>query len=235
MDIYKIADMCVKMSAKGRTYVQAEKYRTDTMFQPCITINVSDDDVRESCKRMPSLNEDSMWYIKSGSQFYSALLDYDGFLLHSSAVCVGGNVYLFSGQSGIGKSTHTAFWKQLFGDDCFILNDDKPAIRFIDNGIFAYGTPWSGKHDISVNTRMPVKGLCFISRGETNKIYRLPNSLAAFNIMSQGLSIKSDEQCDKTINLVERFIETVPVYKLECIADISAAKLSYETMSGEQL
>lgn len=235
MDLYEIADICVKMSAIGRTFVQAEKFRTDLPSEPCVEINVTEAEMNSLAKRFPDLKDNDIWYLLSGSDFYRKLIDYNGFLLHSSAVCVGGNAYLFSGQSGIGKSTHTSLWQQLFGEKCFILNDDKPAIRFVDDNIFAYGTPWSGKHDISVNTRAPVKALCFIGRGETNKIFRLSESHAAFSILSQSSIIRSNEQCDKLISLIEEFVKKVPVYKLECIPDESAARLSYETMSGEKL
>lgn len=235
MAIYKIADVCVEMSPVGKTLIQAEKYLTTTENLPHIKIDVSNEDMKRLAKRLPHAFEDELWYLLSGASFYAKLLDFDGFLLHSSAVCVNNNAYLFSGQSGIGKSTHTSLWKQLFGDDCFVLNDDKPAVRFVDGGVYAYGTPWSGKHDISINTRVPVKAICFINRGKENKITRLPDSLAAFNLISQGSSILSETQCDKMLELIERLIEKVPVYKLECTPDIGAAKLSYQTMSGDTL
>ena len=41
-----------------------------------------------------------------------------GFYLHSSAVELDGRAYLFSGKSGVGKSTHTRLWQQIFGDGC---------------------------------------------------------------------------------------------------------------------
>lgn len=34
-----------------------------------------------------------------------------GFYLHSSAVELDGRAYLFSGKSGVGKSTHTRLWQ----------------------------------------------------------------------------------------------------------------------------
>ena len=74
-------------------------------------------------------------------------------LLHSSAVVVDGYAYLFSADSGTGKSTHTGLWKQHFGDRAYIINDDKPAIRKVDGEWYVFGTPWSGKTDTSVNPR----------------------------------------------------------------------------------
>lgn len=38
-----------------------------------------------------------------------AVLDYDAFLFHCSAVAVDGEAYLFTAPSGTGKSTHTCY------------------------------------------------------------------------------------------------------------------------------
>ena len=45
--------------------------------------------------------------------------------------------YVFSADSGTGKSTHTQLWLEHFGDRAYILNDDKPAIRLIDGKVYA--------------------------------------------------------------------------------------------------
>ena len=49
-------------------------------------------------------------------------------MLHSSAVVADGKAYLFTADSGTGKSTHTQLWPRMFGDRAYILNDDKPAL-----------------------------------------------------------------------------------------------------------
>ena len=53
--------------------------------------------------------------------------------------------YLFLGHSGTGKSTHARQWLQAF-PDAWLLNDDNPILRIMDNGeVHVYGSPWSGK------------------------------------------------------------------------------------------
>lgn len=80
-----------------------------------------------------------------------AVLDHDAFLFHCSAVAVDGEAYLFSAPSGTGKSTHTRLWRERFGERAVMINDDKPLIRMEEGTFYVYGTPWNGKHHLSVN------------------------------------------------------------------------------------
>ncbi|MFR5584255.1 MAG: hypothetical protein ACLTLQ_10945 [[Clostridium] scindens] len=62
--------------------------------------------------------------------FIENLFRKGGMMLHASAVEVDGKAYLFSADSGTGKSTHTKQWQNYFGKErALIINDDKPAIR----------------------------------------------------------------------------------------------------------
>lgn len=97
-----------------------------------------------------------------------AVLDHDAFLFHCSAVAVDGEAYLFTAPSGTGKSTHTRLWRERFGERAVMINDDKPLIRMEEGTFYVYGTPWNGKHHLSVNQKAPVKAICLLERGKTN-------------------------------------------------------------------
>ena len=87
-----------------------------------------------------------------------------------------GQAYLFSADSGVGKSTHSRLWQQVFGDQrVTIINDDKPALRLRDGVWYVYGTPWSGKYGLNHNLCYPLAGICFLERSKTNKI--VPNNV----------------------------------------------------------
>ena len=224
------------MKAFGRTELQAEKYLIDFENDADITIDISEQ-VMDKAKEVLGYDDDSdAYYLASGFAFYKSLLKFDGFMLHSSAVCIDENAYLFSGQSGIGKSTHTKLLLDLLKERCFILNDDKPAIRFSQSGgINVYGTPWSGKQDLNKNVKAPLKGICFISRSETNKIELLSKKMAAVHIINQFTNNFTKAQWEKVLSMIDVLVENVPVYKLYCNKDISAAKLSFENLTGEKL
>ena len=170
----------------------------------------------------------------TGRLFYQKLLDFQGCLLHASCVVIDDKAYLFSADSGTGKSTHTGLWLQHLADkNPYILNDDKPAIRVFDDGVYAYGTPFSGKHDISENKKVKVQGICFLEQSKINFIQKLKPSEAIKLFLEQTTSYLKKEDMEKLLDVLEVVIKNIPIYKLYCDISKEAVELSYHTMKGE--
>ena len=229
MSFYKIAGLTVEMDSFGRTVEQAKPYLCEKA-EPDLVIR---SDWKALQEQQPHLSKDDCEYMYTGSVFYRNLLRHGGFLLHSSAVVVDGRAYLFSAPCGTGKSTHTGLWLKVFGDRAYILNDDKPALRLEDGAWYAYGTPWSGKYDISANARVPVAGICFLKRGEENMIRPFTGSKAVFAFLEQTARPPETALRVQLMDLTQKLMETLPVWQLECNMDPQAAVVSYEAMSGE--
>ena len=232
MEYYRIAGLTVKMDTFGRTAEQARPYRCEPVADADITLTYN---TKLFMEKYPEATEDLGEYMMSGSAFYRNLIDRDGLMLHSSAVVVDGKVYLFTADSGTGKSTHTGLWLKHFGDRAYILNDDKPALRLEDGVWYAYGTPWSGKHDISRNERVPVAGIACLERGENNEIEPIGGIEAISAIMKQVNRPRAAEYRVKLMKLMDKLITQVPVWRLRCNMDPEAAKVSYEAMSGAKI
>ena len=225
---YKIAGLTVAMDSFGRTVTQAKPYITEPCQNPDIVICSKWQTLKQS---QPHLSEEECEYLMSGGSFYRQLLQFDGMLLHSSAVVKDGKAYLFTASCGTGKSTHTQLWLNNF-EDAFILNDDKPALRLEDGIFYAYGTPWSGKYDQSCNMRVPVAGICVLQRGETNKIEAYAGKDALYHILEQTMRANSPVLQGKLLELLDKLMTQVPIWKLECNMEPEAAYLSYRIMSG---
>ena len=229
---YSIAGLTVQMDSFGRTEEQAQPYRCECSGKPDIVMRSFRDDVR---KTYPSVSDDDAEYMGTAAFFYKELLKFDGFQFHSSAVVVDGRAYLFSANSGTGKSTHTGLWLRQFGERAYILNDDKPALRLIDGIWYAFGTPWSGKHDLSVNTGVPVAGIAVLERGTVNQIERYSGKAAIFDVFRQTNRSKSQENSILLLELLDKLFRDVPVWKLRCNMEPEAAVVSYEAMSGKRV
>lgn len=226
---YQIAGLTVAMDSFGRTIEQAEKYRCETFEKVDAEI---ESPWQEYKIKYPKISDDLGEYISTAMDFYKKLLRFDGFMLHSSAVVVDGKAYLFTADSGTGKSTHTSLWMKLFGDRAYILNDDKPALRLINGTWYAYGTPWSGKHDISENACAELAGIAIIERGEENHIEICAGMKAIRNLLRQSNRPKDAESRELLLKLLDKLIMKVPIWSLQCNMDLSAAVMSYEVMSG---
>lgn len=224
---YHIAGLTVQMDSFGRTVTQAEPYRC-APAAPDIRIR---SDWKALQKNQPHLSDEDCEYLCTGGSFYRQLLHFDGMMLHASAVVVDGEAYLFSAPCGTGKSTHTRLWQKVFGDRAFILNDDKPALRLEEGTWYAYGTPWSGKFDISANIRVPVAGICYLHQARENRIVPIGGAKAVFCLLEQTARPPEPELRAKIMELLDKLIAGVPIWEMDCNMDAEAAKVSYEAMS----
>ena len=230
MERYRIADLLVDMAVSGRTLRQAEPYRVLREGPADITLECDIPKIMALNPGLPS--EEMAEYMGTGALFSRQLLQFDGSYLHASAVVLDGKAYLFSAPSGTGKSTHTEKWCRLFG--AVYLNDDKPALRFKDGRWMAYGTPWSGKHDLSSPIGVALGGIAFVRRGEVNTICRLTPSQALARFMSQSLwRLSGREAMDRQLDLVDRLLRQIPVWELTCRNDDQAAHLAHRAMTAE--
>lgn len=229
--LYKIAGLTVRMDTFGRTLKQAEPYLSFDQASEDIVIQA---DWKMLQSKQPHLSDEDCEYMATGGSFYRQLMEYDGLMLHSSAVVVDGRAYLFSAPCGTGKSTHTKLWLELFGSRACILNDDKPALRLEDGVWYAYGTPWSGKYDISINCRAVLSGIAVLERGEINRIERFGGVEAIRSVLNQMVRPPDSASRSKLLELTDKLVTQVPIWKLSCNMDPEAAQVAYEAMSGKK-
>ncbi|MBO5838016.1 MAG: hypothetical protein J6W15_05115 [Clostridia bacterium] len=229
MKRYAIAQLQVDMDVSGRTLQQAEPYACEAEGPADIILTCDIGRIMELNPQLP--NEEVAEYLGMGAAFARELLAFQGTYLHASAVILDGKAYLFSAPSGTGKSTHTEKWCRLFG--ATYLNDDKPALRLVDGVWMAYGTPWSGKHDLSDPKGVPLGGIAFLRRGQENSIRRLPSKEAIPRFMSQSLwRVSQQAQMEKQLMLADSILRQIPIWELTCRNDDDAARVAREAMLG---
>lgn len=238
MAICDIAGLKVNIkNNSGRTAKQAISYLSDNQNEEQdidIVIDVTEERIKSAMEEHPELQQDDWEYMLTGSDFYTQLIKFSGILLHSSCVVVDGYAYAFSADSGTGKSTHTQLWLKHFGDRAYILNDDKPAIRIIDNKVYACGTPWSGKYDYSTPKIVPLAGICFLERSEDNWIKKADTSKAVFNIFSQTVRRLGPNAMEKLFDVLEDIFSKVPIWELGCNISDDAVLTSYNAMKPKE-
>lgn len=226
MALYQIADLIVEMELSGRTKDQAEPYRIEADVPAQIAIPFEHGKVLE---KFPHMTDFSMAeYMATGSAFAAEILRFNGFQFHASAVALDGKAYLFSAPPGTGKSTHTEKWRRLFGAQ--IINDDKPALRYIDGRWMVYGTPWSGKHDLSMPVGVPLGGIAVLRRGERNAIWPMAAEEAIPAVLSQCLRFAHKGCMRRQMELLDKLLREVPIWLLACRNDDEAAMVSRGAM-----
>lgn len=223
----EIAGLTVEMSpCFGRLEKNAVKYLTDGDAPADIRISLSEEFLKEKQAQYQNLSLSDCCYCWAADTFYYQLLDFGGFMLHSSCVRRGDKAYLFSADSGTGKSTHTHLWLKAFAD-AEIINDDKPAMREFGGVWHACGTPFSGKSNENVNLKIPVRAVVFLERGQENQIEPLSVKEAIPLLMKQTLRPQSPERSIRLLELLDRFFKAVPMFRLRCNMDPAAALTAY--------
>lgn len=229
--LYSIADLCVSYdSLYPMLRERSEKYRIEESATPDLSLSVTKAQIDGIREATPLLDDETREYMLIGKFFYENLPLFGGMMLHASAVVVDSEAYLFSAPSGTGKSTHTSLWLRYFGDRAYILNDDKPAIRLKDGKVYAYGTPYSGKFDISRNIGVPLKGIAFVERSETNFVERMDAKKAMYSILNQTARPAAPQKYMRLLKVLDGILKNVPVYTLHCNMELEAAKVAYEAM-----
>ena len=150
--------------------------------------------------------------------------------MHASVTIRGDYGYMFLGKSGTGKSTHSRQWIETF-QDAWLLNDDNPVVRLKEDGVYVYGSPWSGKTPCYKNEVRRVGAFVKLLQAPYNKMHtlRLPEAYAYILSSSSGLKI-IPEIMDTLFETISRLIQTVQVYGMECLPNHDAAILCAETV-----
>jgi hypothetical protein len=134
-----------------------------------------------------------------------------GLVLHASGVLVDGEVILFSGVSGAGKTTISRLWER-HCPAATVLSDDRIVIRPAADGSFrAWGTPWhgTGKHASPRSGR--VRAVLFLRRGRGDRLVPVPPPAAAAQLLARSFPpIWSHRAMATALGTATRFAAAVP-------------------------
>ena len=232
--IAHVQPMFVSTIEYCRTYLTDQK--------PDCFIQVSDEDLafqqaraeREAIEEGIRIRKYTGPYLERATILYKVtgeLLQRDTLLFHGSTVAVDGEAYLFTAPCGTGKSTHTRLWCQKFGDRALMINDDKPFLQVTEDAVFACGSPWSGKHGLDSNVRLPLRGICILCRGSENRIRKVDPDMFLPFLRKQCICDVSDTGPQLAFSLLSKILDRIPVWELTCTKDVEAASVSYSAMS----
>lgn len=164
----------------------------------------------------------------------TAMLDYDTWLMHGAVVGINGEGVMFTAVSGVGKTTHLRLWLDNI-PGAYVLNGDKPLLKWQEDVCMVCGTPWAGKEGMQRNEIVPLRAICFLERGTKNKIEKI--SLAeAYPLLVQQTYRSSDSAVmKKTLSQLGKLCTSVPMYRLVCNMDAEAAIVAYEGIYERKL
>ena len=166
----------------------------------------------------------SSWQILQALELYHLLLTEGGAVLHASYILFQGRAILFSGPSGVGKSTQANLWAQYRNAE--IINGDRVLLRRgPDGSMWAHGICYSGTSGICRNQSAPLAAIVLLEQSKETGIQRL-SGLAAFKLLLPQLAYRTWDPGD--VACVTQFLSELLTEKsalhLACRPDESAVK-----------
>lgn len=184
-------------------------------------------------------------YLESGAMCFTELqntfyhLGFEALLIHKKrlyfhAACIETHLggILFSGPSGIGKSTQAELWCKY--RDARQINGDRPILQRTDDGWLAWGSPYAGSSRVYVNDSCSVTAIVMLRQAKECSLRRL-TAPEAFRAVWSGLTVHTWDEAFVTLacDLAMDLAAIVPVYEFCCTPDEYAVSYLEQALRKE--
>jgi len=143
------------------------------------------------------------------------------FALHSASILYKEKLWLFSAQSGGGKSTHSGLWHNILKAP--LINGDVNCLGIEAGNVYCYGQPWCGTSDIYSPHNYPVGGIVFLSQGPKEQVSPLSHSQKVLMLNNRLISPAwTKEQAKSNLTFAEKVAKKVPILYYSCTMEPSA-------------
>lgn len=147
--------------------------------------------------------------------------------IHSASILYQDKIWLFSGHSGMGKSTHTALWNKLYQTP--LINGDLNLLAFEGDTPVVHGIPWCGTSGIYDTKTYPLGGIILLDRAPTDYVTELSADIKQLLVLQRLISPNwTAELFDMNLDLVKNITEKVLICKLHCTKEDNAAETMKE-------
>jgi len=116
-----------------------------------------------------------------------------GFMIHAAGINDNDNGYLFTGVSGIGKSTMSGLWKN---QGAKVINDDRLWVQKIDNEWKMFNTPMINY--IQEPLMANLSKIFLLSQSPDNFINEIPKTQGALQVMANCIQHLFDKEITTT-------------------------------------
>ena len=140
-----------------------------------------------------------------------SLVNYNCFEIHGAAFAVDQNGYIFTADSGTGKTTHMRLWLQNL-KNAFVVNGDHPIVK-VDKDIMVCGSPWCGKEGLNTNIAVPLKAIILMERSKENSIIEISMKEALTELIRQVYRPSESDKMSKTLRLISLLEGKVKFYR----------------------
>lgn len=159
---------------------------------------------------------------------HSPLLARGGLTVHASYIETADGVnrqaVLFTGPSGMGKSTQAELWSRFA--DARIINGDRAVVKRGKEGWKAYGIPVCGSSQICENVSLPVGLIVVLAQGTENRVEEIKEVEKYRALLLASAFYQWDKyESERVHELITALISEVPTIRLVCRPDEGAVRI----------
>jgi len=157
-----------------------------------------------------------MKYPMGPIMLYYLVVNNNAIMMHASGVFDGKKGRMFTGFSGMGKSTMAIQWKNCGST---VVNDDRMIVRRSEDGYYMHNTPM---YYMDVPKRAPLHAIHLIRHAGENTTRRITHAKAVSNVMAFCIQNNFDRNhIQKTLDFITELCETVGIYETGFVPDTS--------------
>lgn len=193
---------------------ETDSNRTEIYFNPAYTSLLSADTIFHS---MLALEKHLV--LQNSFVFHCSYLDFEG------------KAVLFSGPSGIGKTTHTNLWCQYLPNRAKVLNGDKCLLSREGNTFYANGWPICGSSGICYNERREVRAVVLLQQAPENRLIEEKKILTFRRVLEQlTVNYWNREFTDAAMTFADSLVSTLPCFTYGCNISREAVNTLYQQL-----
>ncbi|MBQ3190519.1 MAG: hypothetical protein IJA95_09750 [Bacteroidaceae bacterium] len=156
-------------------------------------------------------------------------------ILHCCFLYYHGQAILFSGPSGIGKSTHANLWCQYI-TETHVVNGDRCLIYQNEKGQYlASAWPICGSSNICFTETYPLKTIVFMGQAPHNEVVNV-RPMQLFKQLSSQITINwwNKQQVGRTLDELQQMLGQVKMCNYACNLTSEAPKTLYNYLKDQE-
>lgn len=149
------------------------------------------------------------------------LLYHNALVVHSALIDTQHGGIAFCAPSGVGKSTQAALWAKY--RNAQIINGDKSAFVYGENGISFCSVPFCGTSGIDINKNAAALAAVFLNQSSENNV-QMPAAAEIFSLLSRDIIADTSvpEFGRRAVELMLNIIGKLRFYTFGCTPDENA-------------
>lgn len=164
--------------------------------------------------------------------FERILMEEQAMILHAALVDTPYGGILFSGHSGVGKSTQADLWCRY--ENAKLINGDRPILKRNSDGWKAYGSPYAGSSGCYLNENCEIRTIVFLQQSDKCSLRKL-EGVEKFRKVFGNLTVNLWDPIfvSKAGEFVQGLMQEIPMYEFQCTKEKEAVlALKYELTRG---